>query len=176
MRARHAAIAAGFLVVLALRSACAQENLMPEFRIVSPAFAEGAPIPARYAYRAENLSPPLAIQGVPAAARALALIVDDPDAPSGTWVHWLLANLSPDLAAIAEGKTPEGAVVGRNDFGDVAWGGPAPPSGTHRYFFRLVALDAKLALKPGFTRAQLEGAMKGHILRSAQAMGTFAAR
>lgn len=149
---------------------------MPDLRISSPAFADGQSIPARHAYRAENFSPPLEIAGVPPGAKSLALIVDDPDAPVGTWVHWLLANLPPETAAMAEGKVPEGAIVGKNDFGAAAWGGPAPPSGTHRYFFRLVALDAKLDLKPGFTRAQLEGAMKGHVLRSAQTMGTYAAR
>jgi len=175
MRARSFVVATGLHAALVF-GAHAQEKSMPEFRVVSPAFAEGAPIPVRHAYHAENLSPPLAIRGVPAAARALALIVDDPDASSVAWVHWLLANLSPDIALIAEGKPPESAIVGRNDFGAAAWGGPAPPSGTHRYFFRLIALDAKLDLKPGFTRAQLEGAMKGHILRSAQTMGTFSAR
>jgi Raf kinase inhibitor-like YbhB/YbcL family protein len=174
MRARATALAA--LALAAALGATAQEKPMPEFRIASPAFAEGAPIPSRHAYRAENLSPALSIEGVPAGAKSLALIVDDPDAPAGTWVHWLVANLPPGAAAIPEGKLPEGAVAGKNDFGTVAWGGPAPPSGTHRYYFRLVALDAKLDLKPGFTRAQLEGAMKGHVLRSAQAMGTYSAR
>lgn len=174
MRAHGIALMA--LLGAAALAAPAQEKPMPDFRISSPTFAEGQPIPAKHAYRAENLSPALNISGVPAGAKSLALIVDDPDAPVGTWVHWLLANLAPDRAEIPEGKAPDGAVAGKNSFGTTVWGGPAPPSGTHRYFFRLVALDAKLDLKPGFTRAQLEGAMKGHILRSAQTVGTFSAR
>lgn len=146
------------------------------FRITSPAFAQGEPIPDRHAYRKQNLSPPLDITGVPPKAKCLALIVDDPDAPVGTWVHWLLADIGPTIKSIPEGSTPPSAVRGKNDFGTLNWGGPAPPSGTHRYFFRLYALDAELHLKEGFSRAELDAAMKGHIIATAEVMGIYAAR
>ncbi|HPA17305.1 MAG TPA: YbhB/YbcL family Raf kinase inhibitor-like protein [Verrucomicrobiae bacterium] len=147
-----------------------------EFRITSTAFAQGAPIPDRHAYRKQNLSPPLEIAGLPANAKCLALIVDDPDAPVGTWVHWLLANIAPAIKSIPEGTTPPSAIRGKNDFGTLNWGGPAPPSGTHRYFFRIYALDAQLQLKEGFSRKDLDAAMKGHVLATAELMGTYAAR
>ncbi len=146
------------------------------FRITSAAFAEGTPIPDRHAYRRQNLSPPLEISGVPAKAKCLALIVDDPDAPVGTWVHWLLANIAASVKSIPEGATPPSATRGKNDFGTLNWGGPAPPSGTHRYYFRLYALDALLPLSDGFSRKDLEAAMKGHVVGTTETMGTYAAR
>lgn len=147
-----------------------------EFKITSPAFAQGAPIPDRHAYRKQNLSPPLEISGVPAGAKCLALVVDDPDAPVGTWVHWLLANVAQTIKSIPEGTTPPSAIRGKNDFGTLNWGGPAPPSGTHRYFFRLYALDIALSLKEGFARKDLDAAMKGHVLATAETMGTYASK
>ncbi len=155
-----------------------QEKPMSQnvFRIASSAFAEGKPIPDRHAYRKQNLSPPLEITGIPAGAKSLALIVDDPDAPVGTWVHWLLANVSPSIHTIPEATTPPSATRGKNDFGTLNWGGPAPPSGTHRYFFRLYALDAPLPLKEGFSRKDLDAAMTGHVLAAAETMGTYAAK
>jgi Raf kinase inhibitor-like YbhB/YbcL family protein len=154
-----------------------QESMSTKgFHIKSAVFAEGAPIPDRHAYRRQNLNPPLEIAGVPVGSKAMALIVDDPDAPVGTWVHWLLANIGPGVSAIPEGTTPPSAVRGKNDFGTLNWGGPAPPSGTHRYFFRLFALDAVLPLKEGYSRKELEAVMEGHVLATAETMGTYAAR
>lgn len=146
------------------------------FSITSAAFAQGKPIPDRQAYRKQNLSPPLEISGIPAGAKCLALVVDDPDAPAGTWVHWLLANIAASLQSIPEGTTPPSAIRGKNDFGTLNWGGPAPPSGTHRYFFRLYALDTALPLKEGYSRKDLDAAMKGHVVAAAETMGTYAAR
>lgn len=147
-----------------------------KFTIASPAFAEGAPVPDRHAYRKQNLSPALEFKGAPAGSKALALIADDPDAPVGTWVHWLVCNIAPGVCSIPEATTPPSAVRGKNDFGTLNWGGPAPPSGTHRYYFRLYALDAVLPLKEGFSRKELDAAMKGHVLATAETMGTYAAK
>ncbi len=178
MRARRAVLPCLAIVAVTARPAPRQEKpVSPDaLRITSSAFAEGKPIPDRHAYRRQNLSPPLEISGIPSGTKSLALIVDDPDAPVGTWVHWLLANISPSIHAIPEATTPPSATRGKNDFGTLNWGGPAPPSGTHRYFFRLHALDAPLPLKEGFSRKDLDAAMKGHVLASAETMGTYAAK
>ncbi|MDD5261131.1 MAG: YbhB/YbcL family Raf kinase inhibitor-like protein [Methylacidiphilales bacterium] len=138
----------------------------------SPAFGNGDPIPTRHGYRHENISPELAIENVPAAAKSLVLICTDPDAPSGVWTHWLLWNIPPDTQKIPDGKTPPGAVAGKNDFGNTRYDGPSPPSGTHRYYFQLFALDVVLELKSGEGRAALETAVKGHVISSATLMGT----
>lgn len=130
-------------------------------------------IPARFAADGANVNPPLAIAGVPAKAKSLVLIVDDPDAPGGTWNHWLLWNIATDTASIEEDSVPAGAIAGKNGFGRTVYLGPAPPSGTHRYFFRLLALDTHLDLKPGSDRAQLDLAMKGHIIATAELMGRY---
>ena len=139
--------------------------------LTSPAFAAGEPIPAAHTCDGADTPPPLGWSGVPAGAQALALIVDDPDAPRGTWLHWTVWNLP-----VAPGALPGAGVEGVNDFGNVGWGGPCPPSGTHRYVFRLFALDAPLALAEGASRAELEGAMKGHVLARAELMGTYRRR
>ncbi len=147
--------------------------------ITSPAFTEGNPIPRKYTCDAEDLSPPLNWSGVPAEAKSLALIADDPDAPVGTWVHWVIFNLPPSLAGLPEGiaKTPmvEGlGLQGNNDFRRSGYGGPCPPRGKpHRYFFKLYALDTSLALGAGATKADVEKAMRGHILAQGQLMGTY---
>ncbi len=145
-------------------------------RVSSPAFADGEPIPVRYTADGEDLSPPLAIAGLPPGVESLALICDDPDAPSGTWVHWVVWNLPPDTGLVAEGELPAGSVEGRNSWGRTDYGGPSPPSGTHRYFFKVFALDRVLEL-PGTTdAARLERAMRGHVVASAELMGTYARR
>lgn len=146
----------------------ADENM----RISSPAFENRGIIPDKYGCKGDDVSPPLRIENMPGETKALALIVDDPDAPMGTWVHWFAWNIEP-CDQIPESSVPEGAVLGKNDFGKLEYGGPCPPSGTHRYFFRLYALREKLDLTEGSTREDLEQAMEGKILRKAELMGTY---
>jgi Raf kinase inhibitor-like YbhB/YbcL family protein len=149
---------------------------MDGLKIASPAFAHEGSIPARYTCDGADASPPLTIEGVPAGARALALIVDDPDAPAGTWVHWVVWNIPPETREIGEHAVPAGAAQGRNDWGRNSYGGPCPPSGSHRYFFKLYALDAPLALGAATTKRELERAMKGHIIGQAETVGVYARR
>lgn len=111
------------------------------------------------------------MQGVPRAAKSLVLTVEDPDAPGGLFSHWLVWNISPSLTKIAENSLPAAAVQGRNDFGKSGYGAPCPPSGTHRYFFRILALDRKLTLEAGAKRAALDQALRGHILARGEIMG-----
>lgn len=152
------------------------------FTITSTAFAPGDPIPARHACEGEDLSPALAWRDPPERTRSFALIVDDPDAPDPaapkrTWVHWVLYNIPASARALAEAATgdglPEGTLTGVNDDGREGYSGPCPPTGRHRYFFKLYALDTVLRDLGRPTKAQLESAMTGHILRSTQLMGTY---
>jgi Raf kinase inhibitor-like YbhB/YbcL family protein len=148
------------------------------FRISSPAFSNGKPMPARFAKKGGNLSPELHIAGVPSNAVSLVLIVDDPDAPSGLWTHWLLANIPPDTKVIAEGKVPAGAIQGKNSFGNARYDGPLPPSGTHRYFFHLYALDRKLDVATGFGRMALKSVdhpVSGKDSNACEMYGTYSA-
>ena len=140
--------------------------------IASSAFKDGGDIPSKFSCDGANTSPPLQISDVPAAAKALALIVDDPDAPSGLFTHWIIWNLSPQTSTISEGSAP-GGVHGTNDFGKSGYGGPCPPSGTHRYYFRVFALDRKLDLANGAKRSQLDAAMKGHVTAQGELMGRY---
>ena len=151
-------------------------------RLVSPAFTEGAPIPPDHTCDGEDLSPPLAWDGVPAGAKSLALVVDDPDAPDPAapkrvWVHWVLYNLpaaSGSLSAgVAARDLPKGTRVGTNDSKKVAYGGPCPPIGRHRYFHKLYALDVVLPDLGAATKPELERAMKGHVLEHAELVGTY---
>lgn len=147
-------------------------------KLTSTAFKEGQPIPATYTCKGVNISPPLEWSGVPKTARTLAIIADDPDAPSGTWVHWVLYNLPADNIGLVENvpvteSLKAGGFQGKNDFGKIGYGGPCPPSGTHRYFFKIYALDAELPLKGGATKAEVEKAMEGHIVAQGQLMGTY---
>ncbi|HSL17039.1 MAG TPA: YbhB/YbcL family Raf kinase inhibitor-like protein [Methylomirabilota bacterium] len=148
---------------------------MADLQLTSETFDDGGPIPERCSRDGADVHPPLDITGVPEGAESLALIMEDPDAPSKTWVHWLIWNLPPCLERIDEGEVPDGAVEGHNDWGESSYGGPQPPSGTHRYFFRLYALDRTLELGPDSRRDDLEEAMKGHVLDEATLMGTYAA-
>jgi Raf kinase inhibitor-like YbhB/YbcL family protein len=146
--------------------------------IKSSAFGSGEMIAAKYTCDGADFSPPLEWSGGPAGTKSLALICDDPDAPMETWVHWVIYNIPPTAAILAEGITrekelPGGGTQGVNDFRKIGYGGPCPPAGTHRYFFKLYALDAMLGLKPGITKDQLLKAMRGHILAEAQLMGTY---
>jgi len=145
------------------------------FSVTATAFEQGRPIPARFALARENLSPELQVRDVPDKARSLALIVDDPDAPAGVWNHWLVWNLSADTHEIAAGSLPDEARVGANSFGHVRYDGPAPPSGTHRYFFRLYALNTTLLLPTGSKREALDAAMDGHIVGITETFGTYSA-
>jgi Raf kinase inhibitor-like YbhB/YbcL family protein len=147
--------------------------------VTSTAFAEGAPIPARHTCEGEDVAPPLAFSGAPAGTRSLALVVDDPDAPDPAapktvFVHWVVHDLPPDTAGLPEGGAlPGGAQVGLNDWKRAAYGGPCPPVGRHRYFFKLYALDAVLGDLGAPTKARLLEAMRGHVLAEAQLMGTY---
>jgi Raf kinase inhibitor-like YbhB/YbcL family protein len=141
--------------------------------ITSTAFKEGENIPRIFTCDDQNVSPPLAWTGIPTNTVSLALIVDDPDAPAGTWVHWVLYDLPPNLTGLDQGKNG-GGTEGQNDFKRVGYGGPCPPRGSnHRYFFKLYALDMGLDLKSGATKTQVENAMKGHILAQGQLMGRY---
>ncbi len=143
-------------------------------QLTSSAFKEGETIPRRFTCDGENLSPELTWSGVPQGTASLALIADDPDAPAGTWVHWVLADLPPDLTGLPEGAANVG-MQGVNDFRKPGYGGPCPPRGsTHRYTFKLYALDLKLGLKAGMKKADVEKEMKGHILAQGQLMGRYA--
>jgi len=146
--------------------------------ITSSAFTEGAMIPKKFTCDAEDISPDLKWSGVPQGAKRLALICDDPDAPVGTWVHWVLFNIPADVTALpaglpADATLKNGARHGKNDFRKLGYGGPCPPGGTHRYYFKLYALDTVLTLESGSTKAQLLAAMKGHILAEGQLMGRY---
>lgn len=147
--------------------------------VTSSAFAEGAQIPKEYTCDAENVSPPLSWTAPPRGTASLVLICDDPDAPVGTWVHWVVYGLPPDARHLPEGVPPNeiiegGAKQGRNDFRRIGYGGPCPPPGpAHRYFFKLYALDIDLTLGPGATKAKVLTAMEGHVLTEAQYMGHY---
>jgi Raf kinase inhibitor-like YbhB/YbcL family protein len=142
-------------------------------QITSSAFSEGGNIPRLYTCDDQNASPPLVWTGAPTNTVSLALIMDDPDAPSGTWVHWVLYNLPPSLTRIEQGKNG-GGTDGKNDFNKLGYGGPCPPRGSnHRYYIKIYALDIKLDLKVGASKAQVENAIKGHILAQGQLMGRY---
>jgi Raf kinase inhibitor-like YbhB/YbcL family protein len=142
-------------------------------KITSNAFHEGGKIPERYTKYGENHIPPIHLEDIPPKAKSLALIMDDPDAPNGTFNHWLLFNLDPRVKDIKEDVVPVIATQGRNDFGDVEYGGPRPPSGEHRYYFRAFALDTVLALPRGTKRPDLEKEMKDHVVGQATLMGKY---
>jgi Raf kinase inhibitor-like YbhB/YbcL family protein len=148
----------------------------------STAFADGAEMPPAYTCDGRDISPPLAWSGVPAGAKSLTLIVDDPDAPDPraprmTWVHWVVYNLPPSLSGLPEAAAiPPGATAGRNDFGNARYGGPCPPIGKHRYFFKLYALDATLPEMGHATKAQVEQAMARHVLAEAELLGSYQRR
>lgn len=145
----------------------------PSVKIISSAFSEGGKIPKKYTCDDSNISPPLHIDGVPATAKSVALIVDDPDAPGRTWNHWLVWNIDPRAKDIRENSVPHDAVQGTTDFGSPKYGGPCPPSGVHRYYFYVYALDTKLSLPGSTTRGALEKAMAGHIVGKGSLMGTY---
>ena len=146
--------------------------------LTSAAFKEGEMIPRRYSCDGADVSPPLEWNSVPPQTKSFALIADDPDAPMGTWVHWVIFNIPANLTALPEevpttSSLQDGTLQGRNDFRKTGYGGPCPPGGTHRYYFKLYALDAMLKLPSGSTKADLLNAMEGHIIGKGQLMGKY---
>ena len=139
-------------------------------KISSPSFEHQKTIPKKFTCQGEDVNPALHIQDIPQNAKSLALIVDDPDAPGGTWVHWVVFDI-PVTTEIKENTIP--GKQGHNDFGRNDWGGPCPPSGTHRYFFKVYALDTVLNLREGITKQVLEAAMKGHAVAQAELIGLY---
>lgn len=139
----------------------------------SPAFTYGAPIPARYTCDGDDIHPPLVVAGVPEGTASLALIVDDPDSPTGTWVHWTLWNIPPATAEFPAGEMPTGAVEGMTTFGRTGYGGPCPHTGEHRYVWKLYALDTRLELPPSTTADELTQAMEGHVLERSELLGLY---
>ncbi len=162
-----------FILLLVVPTGIGQEAKKTEFKIWSPAFENNGKIPPPYTCDGANINPPLKIEHVPREAKSLALIFDDTDAPRGSYVHWILWNIDPGLKEIKENSVPEGALQGLNDFKKNSYGGPCPPRRAHRYVFKLYALDKPLDLSPHSTKADLERAMKGHILDQAQWMGVY---
>ena len=161
------------LALLLLLANAGEDIPATTMKISTHAFSERRPIPERFTADGKSVNPPLVISGVPKEAKSLVLIVDDPDAPMGVWTHWLLWNIKPDTTVINEDSVPRGAVIGSNDVGTAKYVGPAPPRGTHRYFFRLYALDTKLDLDAGSTRSDLDQAMQPHILARTELLGRY---
>lgn len=144
-----------------------------KMKITSPSFGNNQPIPSKFTCDGENINPELVFSDIPKDTKSLSLIVDDPDAPGGTFVHWVVWNINPQVTKIEEGSVPQGAFLGTNDFGKREYKGPCPPSGTHRYFFKLYALSEVLDLNEGATKKQLEKAMQGKIIDKAEIIATY---
>lgn len=182
----------GFIALLALlalawdaRDILAQQKDVSAMtlKLTSAAFTHRGEIPSKYSCEGQDVSPPLAWSGVPAGAKSLALIVDDPDAPDPaapktTWVHWVLYNIPPSVSSLAEGATrlPAQTLAGQNDWQRSGYGGPCPPIGRHRYFHKLYALDTVLPDLRGPSKAKLEAQMKGHVLAQAELVGVYQKR
>jgi hypothetical protein len=185
MRQIWGAIVLGFLVIAAAGCYSAEQQPALEgeasmkIQLTSTAFKDGETIPQKYTCDGENLSPPLAWSGMPPGVKSLALIADDPDAPMGTWVHWVIYDIQPTIIGLSEGvstnATVEGVgVQGVNGSRRSGYSGPCPPRGKpHRYYFKLYALDKVLNLAPGINKAELEKALRGHILAEGQLMGSY---
>ncbi|KKL18498.1 hypothetical protein LCGC14_2474920 [marine sediment metagenome] len=152
-----------------------------DIKVTSTAFKDGDMIPSLYTCDGKDISPEITFSDAPKETVSFALIADDPDAPMGTWVHWVLYNLPAATLALAEAvpldaELPDGSRHGRNSWGRLGYGGPCPPGGTHRYFFKLYALDAELELAAGASKEQLLAAMNGHVLASTETMGVYSRR
>ncbi len=161
------------------RSPSKEAGMTVKIALTSTAFREGEPIPVKHTCDGPDVSPPLSWKGVPGGARSIALLCEDPDAPVGLWVHWVIWGIPPDSTSLPEGVTkdkvlPTGAAQGTNDFKRIGYGGPCPPQGKpHRYFFRIYALDSTLTLTPGATRKELLKAIEGHAIGEGVLMGTY---
>ena len=140
-------------------------------QLSSPSFKNNMSIQQKFTCQGENINPPLVILNPPKETKNFALVVDDPDAPGGMFVHWVVFNIPPETHEIPENSVP--GTQGRNDFGQLDYGGPCPPSGEHRYFFKLYALDSKLNLKEGVTKKELEKAVEGHVLDKTELIGLY---
>ncbi len=150
---------------------------MGNLKLESPAFSNGEEIPNKYGYKHGNSSPPLKINGIPSNTKSLVLIMDDPDAQAAVgkiWVHWVMYNINPSTTVFSEGKIPSDIIEGKNDFGELGYGGPAPPDKRHTYIFKLYALDTELDLSEGSIKSQVEKKMQGHILEETHLEGTYA--
>ncbi|TAL49111.1 YbhB/YbcL family Raf kinase inhibitor-like protein [Patescibacteria group bacterium] len=171
---------AALTAILSTRKESRQASTMSQLKLTSPVFEENGTIPSKYTCDGEDINPPLEISGIPADAKSLALIMDDPDAPRGIWDHWVVFNIRPTTDdqqqksyRILEGVEPEG-IAGNNSWPKKGYGGPCPPSGTHRYFFKLYALDVMLDLPAGSSKGEVESAMRGHILDQIELVGLYA--
>jgi len=154
------------------------ETDVETIQVLSSAFKEGGMIPQQYACDGEDTSPPLSWESVPEGTRSIAVIADDPDAPGGTFVHWVLYDLPANVRELPESlpkeeTPPSGGTQGKNSFGKIGYGGPCPPSGTHRYFFKVYALNARTNLAPGKSKEDLLETMEGHVLAQGQIMGRY---
>lgn len=158
------------IIFMACGYVWAQESGGGGMNITSPAFKHNEYIPTRYTCEGEDINPELAIGGIPEGTQSLALIMDDPDAPMGVWVHWVVFDM-PVVSRIEENSIP--GILGITNSGRRNYHGPCPPSGTHRYFFKIYALDTQLNLKAGISKGQLEKAMEGHILDKAELIGLY---
>ena len=159
------------VILLAVIASFAAEGA--KMKITSSAFQEGGNIPSKFTCDGSDTSPPLQITSIPSNAKTLVLIADDPDAPGGLFTHWLIWNIPPQTNSISEGSAPKG-VHGTNDFGKQDYKGPCPPPGTHRYSFKIYALDRELDLRGGAKRSQLDAAMKGHVVAQGVLVGRYA--
>lgn len=148
-------------------------SLTSNMKLTSPVFNNNQNIPKKYTCDGENVNPSLSIYEVPQNTKSLTLIMDDPDAPMGTWVHWTVWNIDPKTTEIAENSVPNNATQGTTSFGKPGYGGPCPPSGTHRYFFKLYALDTTLTIPSSSDKADLEKTMEGHIFEKAELVGLY---
>ena len=182
----HALVPAGIATATAVVAGCLfyrilrvkhKEIPMPLlFRLTSPAFDAGDTIPATYTCKGANISPPLELAGTPDQARSLAMVLRDPDAPGGDFVHWTIWNIHPNITRLVEGVIPMGAEEGQNDFGEVGYSGPCPPSGMHHYKFELYALDSELDLPTGTGRQAALDVIVAHAIGKTELIGTVAAR
>lgn len=162
------------LIAFLFFASCAKNSLTSNsMEIKSPAFANNENIPAKYTCDGDDINPPLQFSDVPGNAKSLVLISDDPDAPTGTWVHWTIWNIDPATTEITENSIPAGAIEGTTSFGEIGYGGPCPPSGVHRYYFKLYALDTKLELPPTSKKEDIKKAMTRHVLASAELIGLY---
>ena len=173
MRAYILAVIVALVLLPHTLSFSKEVRTMHQMKLTSTAFQENGLIPKEHTCDGKDVNPPLTLADVPAGAKSLAMIVDDPDAPMGTWVHWVIWNIDPGLKSIGANSVPSGSVQGLNDFRANKYGGPCPPSGTHRYFFKLYALDTTLTIGSKSTKADLEKAMAGHIIGQGQLVGTY---
>jgi Raf kinase inhibitor-like YbhB/YbcL family protein len=167
-----------FMVMVLVFSASLLKEVraMAALQITSPAFQNNGTIPGQYTCDGKDINPPLVMENIPQGTKSVAVICDDPDALGGGWVHWVIWNIDPSVKTIKENTVPTGAVEGMNDFKKHQYGGPCPPSGTHRYFFKVYALDTILGISPNSQKADLEKAMQGHILAKGELIGLYKRR